>query len=120
MGKSTHVEEEVAKPDHGHKWMPVMYTIYYGMLKEKAQEHGYACAVHGSLTRDMDLILVPWTEDARPVLDLLNAWYEIIGDLPRPDSMPYTSKGIKPHGRVSYTIPVGAGGYIDVSVVNGI
>jgi hypothetical protein len=30
-----------------------------------AWQYGYACVAHGSFTRDLDLLLVPWTEQAR-------------------------------------------------------
>lgn len=30
-----------------------------------AWQYGYACVAHGSYTRDLDLLLVPWTTDAR-------------------------------------------------------
>lgn len=33
-------------------------------IRELAKECGYACAVHGSQERDLDLILVAWTEEA--------------------------------------------------------
>jgi hypothetical protein len=106
------------KPHHQHKWMPVMYCVFFGLFKATAEKHGYALAIHGSFARDMDLILVPWVENPDPVLSVLKEWNEIIGDLP--GDVPYTSRGEKPHGRIAYTIPTGAGGYVDVSVMNGI
>ena len=106
------------KPSNDNKWLPIMYCTFFGMFKESAEKHGYCLAVHGSLTRDMDLILVPWTEDPDPVTAVLKDWEDIVGDVPR--EKPYTSRKEKPHGRVAYTIPTGAGGYVDVSVINGI
>lgn len=105
-------------PHHGHKWMPVMYCIFFGIFKGIAEAHGYCLYVHGSLTRDMDLILVPWVETPDPVIIVLKDWNETIGDTPR--EVPYTSKLVKPHGRIAYVIPVGGGGYVDVSVINGV
>jgi hypothetical protein len=103
---------------HGHKWMPIMYCTFFGLFKATAEKHGYCLAVHGSFMRDMDLILVPWIENPNPVINVLREWNEIIGDVPR--DVPYTSRGEKPYGRIAYTISTGAGGYVDVSVINGI
>lgn len=36
----------------------------YPMLAEDVRALGYALAVHGSMARDLDLVAVPWTEDA--------------------------------------------------------
>lgn len=33
-------------------------------IRELAKECGYACAVHGSQERDLDVVLVAWTEEA--------------------------------------------------------
>jgi len=104
-------------PDR-NKWMPCIYATYYGILKPIAEECGYALALHGSFSRDMDLILIPWIEDPKPVLEVLNKWADRIGEVKCCDSkLPYSSTGLKPHGRVAYTIPTGGGGYIDVSVM---
>jgi hypothetical protein len=105
-------------PNNVRKWMPIMYATFYGILKEIAEKHGYAVAVHGSLTRDMDLVLIPWIEHPGPVIKVLKEWHDTIDDCPcSEDGVPYSSIGNKPHGRIAYTIPTGGGGYIDVSVM---
>jgi hypothetical protein len=108
------VEEKL---HHGHKWMPAVYVTYYGMLKDIAMEHGYALAIHGSITRDFDLIAVPWVEHPKKEEELVKAIYDIIGIN---DKHFYTSKEIKPHGRTAYTISSGAGGYFDISIIKTI
>jgi hypothetical protein len=107
---------ETPKPHHGHKWMPVMYAHYYGILKEVAESHGYALALHGSFSRDMDLIAVPWIETPKPAIDMLIAFRKQIG-IHRFDGKAYDSFTDKPHGRTAYTIETGGGGYIDISVL---
>jgi len=102
-----------------NKWMPCLYATYYGLLKAAAEECGFALAVHGSFVRDMDLILIPWTEDAKPVYCVFVKWHDIIGEN-------YGDKGriwasgpeTKPNGRFSFTFQTGGGGYVDVSVVS--
>lgn len=52
------------------KWIVIksieeMKTFYKSILPELrkiAKEHGYALGLHGTMTRDLDLIAVPWIE----------------------------------------------------------
>jgi len=55
---------------------PTMPAAYYGIIDPDyariytqariiAWQYGYACVMHGSFTRDLDLLLVPWTDKAR-------------------------------------------------------
>jgi len=81
------------------------------LIWKLAREKGYAVGVHGSLKRDMDLIAVPWTEEAVDSEELithlctgLNA--RIIGDI-----------GIKPHGRIAVILQIdGWFTHIDLSI----
>lgn len=120
------------------------YLVIYPGLCETAKRHGYALAVHGSLTRDMDLIAVPWTHEAAPAEVLM-------ADLKRHlDAMDFrelqqrhaphlteeqldklvlrevqSNKNgvnahgatIHPHGRLSWNLYMGFGAYIDLSVL---
>lgn len=104
-------------PHHGHKWMPVLYATYFGLLQEIANRHGYALAVHGSFTRDMDLIAVPWIESPSTHEAMLQEMCEMIG-YEKIRETPYSSKEEKPHGRTAYTLPTGAGGYVDISIMS--
>lgn len=40
------------------------YARIFTQARIIAWQYGYACVVHGSYTRDLDLLLVPWTEQA--------------------------------------------------------
>lgn len=107
------------KPHHGHKWMPVLYATYFGMLQRIAHEHGYALAVHGSFTRDMDLIAVPWTDTPSPHAALVKDFFEVVGWTHGEDTAErvFNERHEKPHGRTAYTIPTGGGGYVDLSIM---
>lgn len=48
-------------------------------VREIARKHGWAIGVHGSLCRDIDLIAVPWTEDASFTWALFEAIRDEIG-----------------------------------------
>ena len=84
-------------------YAPTYAAAMYPELAEIARSHGYALAVHGSLARDLDLIAVPWTEEAgepKAIIDdiLKKFAVNLIGET-----------GKKPHGRTAYTLSVGWG-----------
>jgi len=102
------------KPHHGHRWMPALYVTYFGMLTKVANAHGYALAVHGTVDRDLDVVAIPWVETPSSHDDLLVALDETIGY--EFTNEPYSSKAEKPGGRMAYTLPLGSGGYLDISI----
>lgn len=80
---------------------------------------GYGLMAHGSLERDLDVVAVPWIEDAAPVRELVKALAKAIGGYwsSEPER--------KPHGRLAYTIILARGGietpagkfpFVDLSV----
>lgn len=102
------------------------YATLLPKLREIAATHGYALALHGSLTRDCDLVAVPWQEWAHPALTLVTAIRDEIGGWfhsPDPQFESMIKDGcvsMKPHGRRSYSIHLTAHGmdgpYLDISV----
>lgn len=96
------------------RFYPAGYVVLLKLLTEKARELGYALAVHGSLSRDLDLIAAPWTEQATDGESLVKALAASIAvDEARITPPPEA----KPHGRISWTILLGGGAFIDVSVM---
>lgn len=88
--------------------------IYIGLYKELAEiarKHGYAMAVHGSLARDMDLICIPWIDDAdepQVVVDAITREFAF-KETDEPPS-------VREHGRLVYTLLVSFGDcFIDLS-----
>lgn len=94
------------------------YAQRIPILRATAREHGYALGLHGSGERDLDLIAVPWTEQASAVDILIEALRASInGFLHNP--LPYH----KPHGRRVWVIYLHAPGsrlYVDLSVMPGV
>lgn len=95
-------------------------------LREVAQSLGYALAVHGSLSRDIDLIACPWTSGAVEPRVLAEAIQkkaiEINGyAFPNPteDTEYFRAgqPGLKTHGRLVWSYHLGGGPYIDLSVM---
>lgn len=97
-------------------------------LRIIARQGGYAVAVHGSLARDIDVVAIPWTEDAVPADALAEA---LISEIERvngvalvlnnrqADINDFTQRNPqpRPHGRLAWAIHLGGGPYIDLSVI---
>lgn len=103
------------------------YATMLPRLIATARECGYALAVHGSLVNDLDLIAVPWVDEAKPAVELVEALLKTAGgfvpggvmpgfDL---DLKPGIEKGLvlKPHGRLSWNIHWGGHVRIDLAVM---
>lgn len=100
-----------------HATFAPVYLSLYPHMAGIANQHGYALAAHGSVQRDMDLVAIPWTDDAsdpetlmRAIAEYLQLFRDIWGtELHGPTK--------KPHGRISWKIGVGFGAAIDLSVM---
>ena len=55
------------------------FACLYAALCDTARSHGYALAIHGTVTTDCDLIAVPWTDTAADAETLMTALMEHIG-----------------------------------------
>lgn len=95
-------------------------------LTEVARKFGYAIGLHGSMTRDLDLIAVPWTEAAAPAETLVEALRDAVDGFIRNDpphegnqyDLTTRSPSGKPHGRRAWSIYfAGHRFYIDLSVM---
>ena len=84
-------------------------------LTEQARSDGYALAVHGSGARDLDLILIPWTEQANmpsmALTGMADACKRVLGH-----GMLIGEFSEKPNGRTAAAISVKSF-MIDVSVM---
>jgi len=96
--------------------MPICCLAWLPRAVKVAKEHGYALTVHGSLARDYDFVAVPWTENADEPSELADALLRACGGF----IAPHEAKDVpihKPHGRLCWPIHLGAGQYIDLSVM---
>lgn len=97
---------------------PALYATLYRTLVDLGAEMGYAMALHGSLNRDMDVVAVPWTEEAASADELVAAIRERIGVYSSAELRPDTSEPErKPHGRLGWSLVMAAGAFIDLSVM---
>jgi len=64
-----------------------------------AWQFGYACLAHGSFSRDLDLLLVPWTDNAAVPIDALITRIADVAGLKLQGE-----PSEKPHGRKAWTL----------------
>ena len=121
---------------------PFYATLYPGLC-DIARKHGYALAIHGTVTADLDLIAVPWTPEAVPAEELRDALMRHIGALDfegltrrqfptnddlvqqivrnerakNPERLDATGAAIKPHGRRAWNLYLEHGCKVDLSIM---
>jgi len=112
----------VSDKAHDYGSLVCIYSQILPRIRAAAKELGYAVAIHGTLTRDFDLLAVPWVEDAAEPIDLVKVLADtvggyVIGD--RTDDLGYVSDHPteQPHGRLSWNICWGGKAFIDLSVM---
>ena len=92
--------------------IPAMFAALATPMQRTAMRHGYALAIHGSLRRDMDVVAIPWVDDADSPGDLIKALCRVHG---LTDGGHVTQK---PHGRLAYTLIIGTSRrYVDLSIM---
>lgn len=110
-----------------------LYEQIIEPIRARAQELGYAVAVHGTLKRDIDLVAIPWIGEAveahelaeavRVVAESITGWAKPKIGLEVSEYFKQGSRGSKPHGRLVWSFHLtqkwqgGGGPYIDLSVM---
>jgi len=97
------------KPLHAK---PNVYAYYFEALKEIAKEHGYNLVVHGSMNRDLDLIAIPWVDDPKDEMEMINAMSQYMNGWTS-DSKSIFLNNVLPGGRNAYVIQLNRGGYMN-------
>lgn len=98
------------KPLHAK---PQLYAYYFYELKDIAREYGYNLVVHGSMNRDLDLIAIPWVDDPKPELEMIQALNKhMTGHIAAEghEKEVYLISN-QPGGRHCYVIQLNRGGY---------
>lgn len=100
------------------------YACLYPGLCEVARANGYALTIHGSMTRDLDLVAIPWTAEAVDAEALVLALKTHVGAmvipgfLDDPQAFDWTKDPTeKPHGRLAWNLYFHLGCQIDLSVM---
>ena len=99
---------------------PWHYAHLFDDLVAEARKYGYALALHGSMARDADIVAIPWAEDAVGRDEFIEKMKELCKRYMFCDGERCTIEKApekKPHGRVAYSILLGGGMYVDLSVM---
>ena len=107
-----------------HSSLVCIYAQLLPRIREQGKRLGYAIAVHGTMTRDLDLLAVPWVEDAAAPEELVKMIAEAVGGfVVRNEDNGEMERGTvgkptqQPHGRMSWNICWGGRPFIDLSVM---
>ncbi len=92
------------------------YASIWQDLKDAALNCGWALGLHGSLSSDMDIMAMPWTEDAKPVEEMIKALSDCFTGNMYKDRHIVPHYG-KPNNRVVYTMNIWADFYLDINVI---
>lgn len=117
--------------DKPHGYLSPAYCFVVPIVQRAARKVGYAVAVHGSMNSDLDLVAIPWTDDAVSTKELLEAVLHSCGVFyQRNEQGDFISEvaggfkvletddfSLKPHGRMAWSLQLGAGARIDISIM---
>ena len=95
----------------------VFYAAMWDDFRQAAMDKGWALGLHGSLASDMDIMAMPWIENASPVEEMIEALEDC---LTQPDSdlwMPTQKHIDQPNNRIVYTICIFGDFYLDLNVI---
>lgn len=106
-----------------HSSLVCIYAQLLPRIRERGKKVGYAIAVHGSMTRDLDLIAIPWVDWAVSAEVLVHVLAEEVGGFVIGAGKEVQSGQIvpeptpQPHGRKSWNICWGGRPFLDLSVM---
>lgn len=93
------------------------YASIWDDIRNAAMDCGWALGLHGSLANDMDIMAMPWAENAKPVDEMIQAIINCFDGNPW-NELNKTPCYDKPNNRVVYTIRIWKDFYLDVNVIN--
>lgn len=94
-----------------------IYWVLFPQITEAARKLGYAIAVHGTIQRDLDLVAIPWTDEAVDADALAKSVIEACGGYLADWRKDTEDPTAKPHGRLAWSIHIDPHAYIDLSVM---
>lgn len=95
---------------------PAFYAAMWEDIRNVAMHYGWAVALHGSLSSDMDIIAMPWVENAVTFETLVNKISNLFSGNVLAEYYKITYDK-KPHNRVVATIPIWGDFYLDISTI---
>lgn len=95
---------------------PAFYAAMWDDIRNCAMDKGWAVALHGSLSSDMDIMAMPWTDGAAPFPKVVESIAELFdgNTLAECFKIAYNEKT---HNRIVATVPIWADFYLDISAI---
>lgn len=91
----------------------VFYAAMWNDFRQSALDKGWALALHGSLANDMDIMAMPWTEEASHPLDMILAIKKCFD---KPEEIKLSTCEM-PNNRRVYTISIWSDFYLDINII---
>lgn len=92
------------------------YACMYEDIRQCAMDCGWAVALHGSLASDMDIMAMPWVDNAVSFKEMVDRVSKLFKDNELSSQYVITYNE-KPYNRVVATIPIFADFYLDISTI---
>lgn len=96
---------------------PAFFASMYEDIRNCAMSWGWGVALHGSLMNDMDIMAMPWTEEAIKFEELVDKISKLFDENSLAENYTITYDE-KPHNRVVATIPIWSDFYLDISTID--
>ena len=93
------------------------YACMWEDIRQCAMDCGWAVSLHGSLSSDMDIMAMPWVDNAVSFKEMIDRVSKLFKDNDMSSQYVITYNE-KPHNRVVATIPIFADFYLDISTIN--
>jgi hypothetical protein len=91
----------------------VFYASLWDDLRQAAMNKGWALGLHGSLSRDMDIMAMPWTREASSDIEMIEALKNCFTDAENLD----LDVSDMPNNRRVFTLSIWADFYLDINVI---
>jgi len=88
------------------------YASLWPDLRQAALDCGWALGLHGSLANDMDIMAMPWTEEAIPAFEMILKLKKCFSD-----TKIDVSETPMPNNRTVYTLSIWADFYLDINII---
>lgn len=92
------------------------FACMWDDIRQCAMDHGWAVALHGSLSSDMDIMAMPWVEDVITFEELIDKIVDLFNGNHMSKNY-FITYNEKPHNRIVATIPIFADFYLDISTI---
>ena len=93
------------------------YACMWEDIRQCAMDCGWAVSLHGSLASDMDIMAMPWVDNAVSFKEMIDRVSKLFKDNDISSQYVITYNE-KPHNRVVATVPIFADFYLDISTIN--